>query len=251
MLKKDGWYLSYIWAKDPTNQLKKQMTSNSTLKLPADILTDAVKDHNLTNKIALGFNASGIVYKDKYYKSLAKHYPKYNGKEPSSLLIYNGKVIFNDYDTYPSNSVIYYIDSSNQLKYIPNLSSKSAVERKQIFQNVIDDGVKNTFSFKPVLIENGIATTTYDSGASYEYNATRQGLCQLDSNNFILVTLNTAKTKNTVVFANYLKSLGCKTAFNLDGGGSTSLLFKNSNQSNFTHLKGTRKNGTMMFFTEL
>ena len=250
--KNDGFYLSYIWAKDPVNQLKKQLTSGSS-KVPEKLLSTAVENNNLNNKIVLGFNASAIV-NDIYWNDLAKKYPEYNLKEPSALLIYNGKVIINDYDRYPVNRQIYYIDTNNQLKYIPLLKNKTSSERKKIFQEVIDSGVQNTFSFRSILVENS-KVVKLESDSLYSELARRQAICQLDSNNFILLTsINGLKsgsvTTNTV--ANYLLKLGCKTVANLDGGGSTATFFKPRGTKKLTSVTGGgRALTSVMYFTEL
>ena len=246
IVSKSGFYISYVWMKDPVYQMKKYLVEGTKQKDVIDLLKDAVKkDATLKDKIVIGFN--GAWYSSDRYKKNSIY--KY---EHTPLVLYNGVVVQNDYEKYQSSTNVYYINSSNQLKYIPNLTSKTVEERKQIFQEAIDDGAYNTLGFSPVLIENGVAITTYNKNASYEYNAYRQGICQIDSNNFILVTSGSGRTKNTVVFANMLKTLGCKTAFNVDGGGSTTLLYKPKGTTKITQLKGsTRDRPVVMYFTEL
>ena len=58
---------------------------------------------------------------DSWNKNLYTKYPIYKNKESLPLLIYNGKVIINDYQNYPVSGRIFYLDESNQIKYIPNL----------------------------------------------------------------------------------------------------------------------------------
>ena len=58
--------------------------------------------------------------------------------------------------------------------------------------------------------------------------------------------------KEVKIFAKYLKELGCKTAFNLDGGGSVKLYYKPKGTNDITTLHSTsRKSSTIMYFTEL
>lgn len=245
---KNGYYITRIWMKDPYTQIKKQMLeeSDKDLKLPKKLLETAIEENNLQNKLIIANDASGTVKKGVYYVDLVKSYPQYNLKEPGSLLLYKGKVIFNYYSTYPSTNPIYYINSSNELSFIKNLENKTKDERKQIFQSVISDGVKDTFAFSPVLVQNKKANTVKN-----DYNALRQGLCQVNENNFILVTSAT-KHWSRQNFANLLESLGCKTAINLDGGGSTSLYIKSKKSTNVKTIVGnTRALSSVMYFTEL
>ena len=94
--------------------------------------------------------------------------------------------------------------------------------------------------------------TTYNKNSAAEYNAYRQGLCQIDANNYILVTSDSGRTKNTVIFAQMMEKLGCKTAINIDGGGSTTLLYKPKGTNTVSKLKGTtRSRPVVMYFTEL
>ena len=250
---KDGFYLSYIWVKDPINQLKKQLTSGSSKK-PAKILETAIKNNKLSNKIVLGFNASSPV-NDKYWTSLKK-YSEYYLKEPSPLLIYNGKVIINDYKRYPVKRPIYYISQNNELKYISNISSKSQEERKKIFQNVIDSGVQNTFIFRPVLVNNyKVSDFSKNTSDFYKDKARRQALCQLDSNNFILITSKNGESAGKVklsTLASFAGKLKCKIAANLDGGGSSATFFKKRGTSTVTTVTGGGRDLTsVMYFTEL
>jgi len=170
--------------------------------------------------------------------------------EPISLIISNGKVTKNDYKNYSADYPIYYINNTNQLSYIPRIGGKSSSDRKKIFQDVIDGGAYNTFGFtKSVFVEN----SRVNNNVSYsgDYIALRQAICQIDTNNFILVTSNT-KTILRQPFANYLGTLGCKTAFNLDGGGSTTLMYKSNDSSSINVVKGGGRAVTMiLYFTEL
>jgi len=244
--KKDGFYITRVWAANANRQLRKQVVNSKKVVKPITLFKDAINENNLSSKIMVGFNASGIVTKD-WYSSLISKNSAYNYMEPISLIVTNGKVTLNDYQKYSADYPIYYINSKNQLSYIPRIKSKSASERKKIFQNAIDDGAYNTFGFtNKVAVENYKANDISFSG---DYNARRQGICQIDTNNFIVVTSNT-KTMWRGDYAKYLQSLGCKTAFNLDGGGSTTLMYKNANGTPMTLTGGSRPMQMILYFTE-
>lgn len=50
--------------------------------------------------------------------------------------------------------------------------------------------------------------------------------------------------------AEYMVSLGCQTGFNLDGGGSTTLLVKNKGASSNTLVGNKRKVADILYFHE-
>lgn len=244
----DGYYLSHIWAYDPYLQMNKEMLDDNSkkLKLPKTILQQAIDKYNLSDKIVWSSNASAPVLKGTYYNNVYKKSSFYNLKEPSSLLVYNGDVIINDYKKYPASTVIYYVNASNELSYIPIIANKSVDERQEIFEKALDSGIRNTFVFNAVLVKNGQPQTVTN-----DYYALRNGFCQLDENNFISVVSDTRRW-NKQDFASFMATLGCKTAVNFDGGGSNALFYKNRNNEDIITLTGnTRALSSVLYFTEL
>lgn len=247
IVKKDGYYLSRIWMKDPYLQVKKEMLSSNAKKLvlPKNILEQAINKYNLKSKIVLGGNASGPVMKGSHYSYVAERASYYNLKEPSALLVYNGNIIINDYKTYAGNTTIYYINGKNQLSYIPIMENNSPIERKIAFENAISSGIYNTFAFNPMLVINGKVQSV-----SNDYYALRNGFCQINENNFIWVVSDTKKW-NKPDFATFMGSLGCVNAANFDGGGSVALFYKEK----FGNIKTLTGNGrslsSVIYFTEL
>ncbi len=244
---KDGYYLSHIWCIDPYIQTQKEMLSTDAKELlyPKKILEQALQNNNLYDKIIWSSNASGIVLKGTYYKDLAKKSPIYNLKEPSSLLVYKGKVIINDYEKYAANTYIYYINASNKLSFIVPLKNKSVMERKQVFDLALQEGINNTFAFNDVLVNNSEVMKV-----SNDYYALRNGFCQLDENNFLSVVSDTRRW-NKDDFALFMKNLGCKVAVNFDGGGSNALFVKGRNESITTLTGGKRAMSSIIYFSEI
>ena len=245
---KSGWYLTRIWAKDAVNQMHQQFVNSNSLKKPVELLKTAINDNNLKNKIVVGFNANPPVKKGSYYDAIAKKDSFYDYKVPVPLMIYNGNVLYNDYEKYSSDNYVFYIDRTNQLKYVPIMTNNTVEERRIAFQNVIDSGTRNTFTFHPILVLN---SQVQDVSNTKSTNAKRNAICQIDDNNFIIITTK----KSTLYiqdFANYVGTLGCKTAFNFDGGGSTALFYKDAKSSSPKTLSGGgRALSAVMYFTEL
>ena len=213
---------------------------------PKKILEQAIKKYKYNDKLIFSSAASGTVKKGSFYDELVSKNNIYNLKEPSALDVYNGKVIINDYSNYYAVGPIYYVNESNVLTYIPSLANISSKNRQKIFEDALDSGILNTFAFSPVLVINGKAEKI-----SNDYYALRNGLCQVDENNFISV-ISKNKHWDRQDFANFMADLGCQTAINLDGGGSVALLYKEHGSSNIKVLSGNARTlSNIYYFVEL
>ncbi len=98
-----------------------------------------------------------------------------------------------------------------------------------------------------MLVDNGKVVTS-DTSPNI-----RQGFCQIDKNNFVFITNNDGNRSAGFSFkkmAEYMVSLRCITGFNLDGGGSTTLLFKNSDNNIITLTGNTRAIADVIYFHE-
>ncbi len=112
---------------------------------------------------------------------------------------------------------------------------------------IINDGVLNTFGFNPVLVDNGDIKVTADA------KNIRQGLCQIDKNNFVFISdvYDQGRTGFSYLeMAKYMVSLGCKIGFNLDGGGSVSLIVKSANSAQKIITGNTRDIADIIYFHE-
>ena len=119
--------------------------------------------------------------------------------------------------------------------------------RAEIAKTIISSGVKNTFSFfgyAPIVLNGKVNTSDTAESAS------RTAFCQIDKNNFILLTTRGKRTfKQTAI---ELKDLGCKTAVSLDGGSSIGLPFKARGSSTVNIIYyAKRKIADMLYVTEL
>lgn len=85
--------------------------------------------------------------------------------------------------------------------------------------------INDSFAFGPILVRNGVATEIKDTSRH-----PRTAIGQLDENRYIIVVaegrLQDAEGLTLTELQNIFLSLGCQTAYNLDGGGSTTLYFK-------------------------
>lgn len=209
------YYTTYIWVKDAYKQFKSQVPDNYGKKMlfPEKLMENAIEENNLQKKLVVGFNASGYLSSGVY---------KYSPEMP--LVISNGKVI-RDYTNkglgVPKYNT-YGINKNGELKFY----SYAGGDLKKVAKKIQDDGVLNTFGFVIKLVENGKVATKNNN------RNVLQGICQIDKNNFVFVTDVYGSSRNGFRYkelAEYMISLGCKTGYNLDGGGSVQLIYKASN----------------------
>jgi len=83
------------------------------------------------------------------------------------------------------------------------------------------------------------------SSTSYK---NRQAICQVNKNNFVLIT---GEDLNREDLINIMLDLNCETGTNLDGGGSIALLYKSKNSSSVETVIGNNRSLTeVAYFSE-
>ena len=156
--------------------------------------------------------------------------------ENNAILAVNG-------DYYGANSTGYVIrngvvyrdtvreDSSNgDLAIYKDGSFKVIYEDEISADQLVKDGVVNLLVFGPSLVEDGEITvdTNSEVGQSMASNP-RTAIGIIDENHYIIVVSDgrTSESEGLSLYqlAEVMKSYGVKTAYNLDGGGSSTLYF--------------------------
>ena len=145
----------------------------------------------------------------------------YYGANSSGYVIRNGDVYR---DTVRENSnngdLAIYKDGSFKIIYEDQISA----------EQLVNDGVVNLLAFGPALVENGEITvdTNTEVGQAMASNP-RTAIGIIDENHYIIVVSDgrTSESKGLSLYqlAEVMKSYGAKTAYNLDGGGSSTLYF--------------------------
>ena len=259
----NNYAITNIWVNDSYSQFKMAITapknSNSlTPRIPQDaktIITNTINEKNYQNKGLIAINASAMVSKD-YGKGTPS---SWYGTSQIPLIIHDGKIIRDSSSEAiktDDDYIIYGLKKNGELtyyNYTNGRTNEQKEENKKIVNNIINDGVLYTFGFKPVLLSNGNIMNMDDSRT----HNIRQAICQVNNNNFIIIT-NTNSTNNRkdgfsfTELAELFKSLNCKTALNLDGGGSTCEYYKN-NTNDLKRIKTTyssRQLSDMIYFVE-
>lgn len=145
----------------------------------------------------------------------------YYGANSSGYVIRNG-VIYRDSvrEDASNGDLAIYKDGSFKIIYEDQVSADQLVQ----------DGVVNLLAFGPSLVENGEISvdTNTEVGRAMSSNP-RTAIGIIDENHYIIIVSDgrTSESKGLSLYqmAEVMKSYGVKTAYNLDGGGSSTLYF--------------------------
>lgn len=238
--KNGSYYITRVWMSNPHKQVNKFDSPNygSSLTKPSTLLSNAISTYGLSNKALIGFNASGFYLKDTYDASSVNKYPAFNKTSVGTIVITNGKVVRNAYTKAYKTWYIAGVDSSNTLRIFTDKAGTSDSElatKKTWADGVISSGIRNTFTFGGPLVIDGKASNITTSFPSPSSALNRQAICQIDANNFVLIT-GSKLTRNNLI--DIMLDLKCKTGTNLDGGGSIALLYKEKNSNTIKKVIG-------------
>ena len=209
----DNVYVTKIWVKDPSKQVKKaSATWGTTLKTVEQQMRDK-------SDAIVACNGGGFMRANNWepaenslYKTLNL---KWDKTSSGNLVLTNGKTM-----RALKNASGAELKTNGQVGILPNGSLKFYTGTT--YKNVIDDGVKNTFTFTGyMLINNGVINSNCDS----INKAIRNCVGQIDANNYVILTSYTNETIKRM--AEVGKKVGCQYLYNFDGGGSTTLWMKN------------------------
>ena len=145
----------------------------------------------------------------------------YYGANSSGYVIRNG-VVYRD--TVRENS------NNGDLAIYKDGSFKIIYEDQITAEQLVNDGVVNLLAFGPALVENSEITvdTNTEVGQAMASNP-RTAIGIIDENHYIIVVSDgrTSESEGLSLYqlAEVMKSYGAKTAYNLDGGGSSTLYF--------------------------
>ena len=144
-----------------------------------------------------------------------------NGANTTGYVIRNGVVYRNIVREDASNGdLAIYKDGSFGIVYENDVSA----------EDLVKNGVVNLLAFGPTLVENGQIAVSSNSevGQSMSSNP-RTAIGMIKKNHYIIVVSDgrTSESAGLSLYelAEVMKSYGVKTAYNLDGGGSSTLYF--------------------------
>lgn len=131
------------------------------------------------------------------------------------------------------NGSLYRNSSGNRdaLAIMKNGEFKFVSEGETSAETLLQNGALQVFSFGPVLLEDSSISVTENEevGMAMASNP-RTAICYLGKNHYVFVVSDgrTSESAGLSLYelASFMKSLGALDAYNLDGGGSSTMVFK-------------------------
>lgn len=142
----------------------------------------------------------------------------YYGFRTSGFVLRNGTI-------YRSTS-----NNSEDLVIYNNGSFGIVEEDSTNLNNLLNNGALQVFSFGPALVKNSVLSVTSNSEVAMAKSSNpRTAIGIIDNLHYIIVVsdgrTSTSEGLSLYELASVLKEEGCVTAYNLDGGGSSTLWF--------------------------
>ena len=156
--------------------------------------------------------------------------------ENNAILAVNGDYYGANSSGYVIRNEVVYRDSvredasNGDLAIYKDGSFKIIYEDQVSADQLVQDGVVKLLAFGPSLVENGEISvdTNTEVGQAMSSNP-RTAIGIIDENHYIIIVSDgrTSESKGLSLYqmAEVMKSYGVKTAYNLDGGGSSTLYF--------------------------
>ena len=146
----------------------------------------------------------------------------YYGAQETGYVIRNG-VVYRDTAKTATEICCIYADGTMQIKNTEEVTA----------QELVDEGVWQAFSFGPALVVDGEIAVSEDEevGKAMASNP-RTAIGVIDANHYVFVVSDGRTDESEGLslseLAAFMQSLGVKTAYNLDGGGSSTLWYQGS-----------------------
>ncbi len=143
----------------------------------------------------------------------------YYGAQESGYVIRNG-VIYRDTASDGQEDLVIYQDGSLDIIQEDEITA----------QELLDNGAQQVLSFGPALLENStISVSQSDEVGKAKASNPRTAIGMIDDLHYVFVVSDGRTSESTGLslyqMAEFMQSLGVETAYNLDGGGSSTMYF--------------------------
>lgn len=143
----------------------------------------------------------------------------YYGAQEKGYVIRNG-VIYRDTASAGQEDLVLYQDGSLEVIQEDEITA----------QELLDQGAQQVLSFGPALLENGtISVSQNEEVGKAKASNPRTAIGVIDDLHYVFVVSDGRTSENTGLslyqLADFMKDLGVTTAYNLDGGGSSTMYF--------------------------
>ncbi|MBQ8997712.1 MAG: phosphodiester glycosidase family protein [Clostridium sp.] len=216
----------------------------------ATITDNSYEDENISIKIITErandttYYVADISLSDSKYLKTALANDTYgrNIKETTSVMAQNNNAIFaingdyygfRDYGYVIRNGVLYRetANEDNDALVIDNDGNFSIVNESEVTANeLLNEGAWQVLSFGPALIEEGeVVVGKNDEVSQAKTSNPRTAIGQVDELHYIVIVADgrTSESEGLSLYelAQVMKEYNCTTAYNLDGGGSSTMYF--------------------------
>ena len=143
----------------------------------------------------------------------------YYGARESGYVLRNG-VIYRDTAVKNQEDLVIYADGSFGI----------INESEITLEELLNDGAYQVFSFGPCLVNDGeVAVSVNEEVGQAMVNNPRTAIGIIDDNHYVFIVSDGRTSASTGLtlneLANFMTSLGVKIGYNLDGGGSSTMVF--------------------------
>jgi exopolysaccharide biosynthesis protein len=143
----------------------------------------------------------------------------YYGARESGYVLRNG-VIYRDTAVKNQEDLVIYADGSF------GIINESEITLEELLNN----GAYQVFSFGPCLVSDGeVAVSVNEEVGQAMVNNPRTAIGIIDDNHYVFIVSDGRTSASTGLtlneLANFMTSLGVKIGYNLDGGGSSTMVF--------------------------
>ena len=232
---------------DSSEENEEDDINNSSV---ATITDNSYEDENISIKITTErandttYYVADISLSDSKYLKTALANDTYgrNIKETTSVMAQNNNSIFaingdyygfRDYGYVIRNGVLYRetANEDNDALVIDNDGNFSIVNESEVTANeLLNEGAWQVLSFGPALIEEGeVVVGKNDEVSQAKTSNPRTAIGQVDELHYIVIVADgrTSESEGLSLYelAQVMKEYNCTTAYNLDGGGSSTMYF--------------------------
>lgn len=143
----------------------------------------------------------------------------YYGAQERGYVIRNG-VLYRSTAKSGNEDLVIYTDGSFEIVSEDDITA----------EELLDNGAQNVLSFGPALVKDGAVSVTESEevGKAMASNP-RTAIGIIDENHYVFVVADGRTSENEGLslyeLAEFMESLGVQTAYNLDGGGSSTMYF--------------------------
>ena len=232
---------------DSSEENEEDDINNSSVETITD---NSYEDENISIKIITErandttYYVADISLSDSKYLKTAFANDTYgrNIKETTSVMAQNNNAIFaingdyygfRDYGYVIRNGVLYRetANEDNDALVIDNDGNFSIVNESEVTANeLLNEGAWQVLSFGPALIEEGeVVVGKNDEVSQAKTSNPRTAIGQVDELHYIVIVADgrTSESEGLSLYelAQVMKEYNCTTAYNLDGGGSSTMYF--------------------------